>query len=742
MPSPVGAVRREGRWPLTKQSHPARAILRGALPVALGALALVTGAAPAWADDAGVDGALPDGGQPGDASTSVSVDAASDGGSSDSPYRVAVGAEGAATKAPPPVDETRVIAHAPVTLPREDRAAVATVLRPADSPRALDDLGALLLEVAGANVVRRGGLGSFTTVSLRGSNPDEVRVYVDGIPLNLAVGGAVDLSTLPLGDIERVEIYRGSTPIVFGESALGGVISITTRTPTLPRASARTGGGSFRTTFADVSAGTSLGFLKLYAGVHLLRALSDFPYNVDPVTGGYEAGTRQNNDLNQFDGVIRAMVRLPGRRDLGAGIIGLWRDQGLPAQDIYRATEARASTAHALANVSYDSRDDLGLNSRLRAIVFASQIWDSFSDPLHEIVGVATATHDRTRSLGSTVTASKTIGEGHRLTGVVEGRTEEYLPQNDLDPLMAAGYAATRQLGIAGVEFDAHSNWLNLDLIPSARLETSVDVRTGRSVLSGSNLPPSPATTRALPVLRMALLRPLAHGATLRANVGRYGRIPSFLELYGYNAGVLGNPTLRPERGLNGDLGVSIQRDRPPGNLTASASVFGARVEDLIAWEVYSYQTRAENIARASNLGPGARGSCPTAPAGRGHAGHPDGRARPQRHRSQPRPADPAPSSLSRLRAHRVAATHQTVRSCGRCLCRSGRHRRQQLDGQRPPSPSLAVRSRDGDRARTPRPPAARQRPQPHRLTCAGRSWLSTSWSIVLCHAGMVRRGI
>src|SRR5205814_1933275 len=118
-----------------------------------------------------------------------------------------------------------------------------------------------------------------------------------------------------------------------------------------------------------------------------------------------------------------------------------------------------------------------------------------------------------------------------------------------------------------------------------------------------SNLAASPATTRTLPVLRMALLRPLADGATLRANVGRYSRIPSFLELYGYNAGVLGNPTLRPARGINGDLGVSIQRDRPAGNLTASASVFAARVDDLIAWEVYSYRTRAENIARASIWG-------------------------------------------------------------------------------------------------------------------------------------------
>ena len=97
----------------------------------------------------------------------------------------------------------------PEAVAREDLTAAASVLTPASSLRANQDLATLLLEVPGANVTRRGGFGSFATLSLRGANPDEVRVYVDGIPLNQAVGGAVDLSTLPLGDVERVEVYRG-----------------------------------------------------------------------------------------------------------------------------------------------------------------------------------------------------------------------------------------------------------------------------------------------------------------------------------------------------------------------------------------------------------------------------------------------------------------------------------------------------------------------------------------------------
>ena len=129
------------------------------------------------------------------------------------------------------VSETVVRARPePAETPREDRAAAASVVIPGNDPRTLDDLGSLLLEVPGVTVVRTGSIGTYSTLALRGANPDEVRIYLDGVPLNIAAGGAVDVSTLPLGDVERVEVYRGTTPLAFGESALGGIVSITTRT--------------------------------------------------------------------------------------------------------------------------------------------------------------------------------------------------------------------------------------------------------------------------------------------------------------------------------------------------------------------------------------------------------------------------------------------------------------------------------------------------------------------------------
>ena len=216
---------------------------------------------------------------------------------------------------PLPAAQAETVVRAAPAAPRADQAATVSVVVPDESPRAYDDLASLLAEVPGVNVVRTGSLGKLTTITLRGSNPDQVRVYVDGVPVNIAAGGGVDISTLPIGDVERVDVYRGASPLEFGESALGGIVAITTRTPGATRAGARTGAGSFGTMFGDVSGGGHVGRLRLYVGLHGFSSRGDFPYVNDNMTALNPADDvrlpRPNNDVLQGDGVLR------GRADPG-----------------------------------------------------------------------------------------------------------------------------------------------------------------------------------------------------------------------------------------------------------------------------------------------------------------------------------------------------------------------------------------------------------------------------------------
>lgn len=66
-------------------------------------------------------------------------------------------------------------------------------------------------------------------VSMRGFDSKYVRVLLNGRPLVAPSDGAVDLDQISANDIEQVEIMRGAASVLYGSSALGGVINIITK---------------------------------------------------------------------------------------------------------------------------------------------------------------------------------------------------------------------------------------------------------------------------------------------------------------------------------------------------------------------------------------------------------------------------------------------------------------------------------------------------------------------------------
>ena len=68
---------------------------------------------------------------------------------------------------------------------------------------------------------------------MRGSSAEQVEVYLDGIPLNSALGGGVNLENLPLSQVSQIEVYRGPQGTLFGKNSTGGVIAITSKRPDL-----------------------------------------------------------------------------------------------------------------------------------------------------------------------------------------------------------------------------------------------------------------------------------------------------------------------------------------------------------------------------------------------------------------------------------------------------------------------------------------------------------------------------
>lgn len=89
------------------------------------------------------------------------------------------------------------------------------------------DAKEVLDRVPGVRILQEGGLGSNLSFSLNGFSGDQVKFFLDGIPMD-NFGSSMSLSSIPVNSIERIDVYKGVVPVWLGTDALGGAVNIIT----------------------------------------------------------------------------------------------------------------------------------------------------------------------------------------------------------------------------------------------------------------------------------------------------------------------------------------------------------------------------------------------------------------------------------------------------------------------------------------------------------------------------------
>jgi Outer membrane cobalamin receptor protein len=121
------------------------------------------------------------------------------------------------------------------------------------------DLAQLLNEQVGMVINgSNSNAGKDKAVYLRGASNAYTLILIDGVPMNDPSGingGAFDVRLLPLDQIERIEILKGSQSTLYGSDAIAGVINIITRSAGDEKlqASGTLGYGSYNTFKANAS---------------------------------------------------------------------------------------------------------------------------------------------------------------------------------------------------------------------------------------------------------------------------------------------------------------------------------------------------------------------------------------------------------------------------------------------------------------------------------------------------------
>ncbi|MGC8798473.1 MAG: TonB-dependent receptor plug domain-containing protein [candidate division WOR-3 bacterium] len=115
-----------------------------------------------------------------------------------------------------------------------------------------------LATLPGVFIQRTGQFGR-TDIDIRGigARGTQVAVLVDGRPEKMSLFGCTITHSLPVNNVERIEIVRGPLSVLYGSDALGGVVNIITRQASKPLdLSTRLAYGSFNTAQFRFGAGT------------------------------------------------------------------------------------------------------------------------------------------------------------------------------------------------------------------------------------------------------------------------------------------------------------------------------------------------------------------------------------------------------------------------------------------------------------------------------------------------------
>jgi outer membrane receptor protein involved in Fe transport len=99
---------------------------------------------------------------------------------------------------------------------------------------------------SGIKVRQSGGLGGENKINIRGMEGKNVKVLVDGVPIDNG-NGSLSINDIPIDKVDRIEVYKSYVPERFATDGMGGVVNIVTRNMPKSSISGSYSFGSFNT---------------------------------------------------------------------------------------------------------------------------------------------------------------------------------------------------------------------------------------------------------------------------------------------------------------------------------------------------------------------------------------------------------------------------------------------------------------------------------------------------------------
>lgn len=496
------------------------------------------------------------------------------------------------------------------------------------------DLSHALDRVSGVRVREQGGVGSQSELSINGFSGNQIKVFIDGIPMD-NFGSSFQLNNIPINLADRVEVYKGVVPIWLGGDALGGAVNIVTNSKPRTYFDVSYSFGSFNTHKTAINVGytSKSGFTT---EINAFQNYSDNNYWVDVEaadlqTGEYfpNARVRRFHDTYHNETVI-VNIGVTGKKYADKLLFGFTGGQnkadiqtGARMKSVFGSRYTQGNIL--MPSLKYQVKDlfTKGLNVNVNAnynfgeeqtvdTVFVKYNWFGDYIKYEGVGGEKSRTLLKLKDNNGIATANATYSLGQRHSFMLNNTftTFDRKQEDELVPESIA-YKQPRktQKNIVGLgyKFDYNEKWSTSTFLKHYTLKTNYSRSYNPSGNAGdiayekfedvsSNLGYGFASSY--------YLRP---NFQIKGSFEKSYRLPSSRELFGNpNENAAGNIDLKPESSYNYNLGFSYQTNFNKVNaLTFDANLMYRDARDFIRTTLNTNQTDTYtvNLGKMTNYG-------------------------------------------------------------------------------------------------------------------------------------------
>ena len=424
-----------------------------------------------------------------------------------------------------------------------------------------------LLARSTALIINEYGPGGLATVSLRGAGSSQTAIIWNGLNLQSPMNGGINLSQIPVSFIDNIEVNHGGQGAQQGNSAIGGVLQLTSKAenPIGFAASITQSVGSYGNYFSGLKFRYGCRRWSLSTRLFHQTSRNDFTF-INTARYGRPDMKQPNAALLQYGFLQTGLLQINQQQQL---IVRVWAqhyDKQIPP--IMTNLDSRQRQVDRDLRLAAEWK---GVSGKFQWIARSGYLYNKqrYSDPAS-----ALEADNRAASWQNNLEGLVHINPHHRIifqtgTTLETGQSDNYngLKKRNLTWLMA-GYRLALTDNKAVFSLNVREELTDLKFtVPTFSVGTDV------------------------------VLWPLV---SLHTNFARSYRVPTLNDLY-WN--IWGNPNLKPEQGFTFDAGLNLKKKSTHWLTDASLTLFSNHINDWIIWLPKGSIWTPENLKRVWSRG-------------------------------------------------------------------------------------------------------------------------------------------